>query len=103
MAELNLPQSKESKMKGSTKSLAVVSIVFASIAMHIASANAISYSKTRGAKNVDDAPASQPTSQPSAMVRIDNFAYEPKELHIAVGTTVTWKNADDVPHTATSK
>ena len=24
-------------------------------------------------------------------------------LEIAVGTTVTWQNADDVPHTATSK
>jgi plastocyanin len=47
--------------------------------------------------------ATQPTSQPAATVRIDNFAFEPKELDIAVGTTVTWQNADDVPHTATSK
>jgi plastocyanin len=49
------------------------------------------------------AAATQPTSQPTATVRIDNFAFEPKELDIAVGTTVTWRNADDVPHTATSK
>jgi plastocyanin len=36
-------------------------------------------------------------------VKIENFTFEPKELEIAVGTTVTWQNADDVPHTATSK
>jgi plastocyanin len=45
----------------------------------------------------------QPTSQPAASVRIENFAFIPRELDIAVGTTVTWQNADDVPHTATSK
>src|SRR5689334_16835042 len=44
------------------------------------------------------------SSQPAAVsVKIDNFAFQPKELEIAVGTTVTWLNADDVPHTATSK
>jgi plastocyanin len=36
-------------------------------------------------------------------VRIDNFSFQPRELAIAAGTTVTWQNADDVPHTATSK
>jgi len=48
--------------------------------------------------------ASAPAPQPAAVnVKIDNFTFQPKELEIAVGTTVTWKNADDVPHTATSK
>jgi plastocyanin len=37
-----------------------------------------------------------------ARVAITNFAFEPKELVITAGTTVTWVNADDVPHTATS-
>jgi plastocyanin len=50
-----------------------------------------------------DSAATQPTSQPSVKVRIDNFAFVPKELTIPVGTTITWQNADDVPHTATSK
>ena len=36
-------------------------------------------------------------------MKIDNFNFQPKEVEITVGTTVTWKNADDVPHTATSK
>jgi plastocyanin len=38
-----------------------------------------------------------------ASVKIDNFAFQPKLLVITAGTTVTWQNADDVPHTATSK
>jgi plastocyanin len=32
-------------------------------------------------------------------VTIDNFSFTPKEITIAKGTTVTWVNHDDVPHT----
>ena len=39
----------------------------------------------------------------SSSVKIDNFNFQPKELHVGIGTKVTWQNADDVPHTATSK
>jgi len=49
------------------------------------------------------APVTQPASQAPVTVKIENFAFLPKELDIAAGTTVTWQNADDVPHTATSK
>jgi plastocyanin len=35
-------------------------------------------------------------------VSIDNFKFSPAELTVPVGTTVTWVNHDDVPHTATS-
>ena len=28
--------------------------------------------------------------------------FEPRELVVTAGTTVTWVNADDVPHTVTS-
>ena len=44
-----------------------------------------------------------PSTQPLAAITIENFAFEPRELTVSPGTTVTWKNADDVPHTATSK
>jgi plastocyanin len=37
-----------------------------------------------------------------AKVSIDNFVFDPKELIVAAGTTVTWVNAEDFPHTATS-
>jgi plastocyanin len=35
-------------------------------------------------------------------VMIDNFTFEPKELVVKVGSTVTWKNRDDIPHTVVS-
>jgi plastocyanin len=35
-------------------------------------------------------------------VVIDNFTFDPPQLTISPGTTVTWINRDDVPHTATS-
>jgi len=36
------------------------------------------------------------------MVTIDNFTFEPAQLTVKVGTTVTWKNRDDIPHTVVS-
>ena len=35
-------------------------------------------------------------------VNIDNFTFEPNQLSVKVGTTVTWKNRDDIPHTVVS-
>jgi plastocyanin len=32
-------------------------------------------------------------------VKIDNFAFAPEQLTVKVGTTVTWVNDDDIPHT----
>jgi plastocyanin len=32
------------------------------------------------------------------VVHIDNFVFEPKEMKVKVGTTVTWQNRDDIPH-----
>jgi plastocyanin len=31
-------------------------------------------------------------------ITIDNFTFTPAELTVKVGTTVTWKNQDDIPH-----
>ncbi len=36
------------------------------------------------------------------MVKIDNFSFTPQSLTVHPGTTVTWINKDDVPHTVTS-
>ena len=45
--------------------------------------------------------AQQPA--PAAMeVKIDNFSFSPATLTVAVGTTVTWTNQDDIPHTVVS-
>ena len=35
-------------------------------------------------------------------VHIDNFTFQPAQLTVKVGTTVTWKNRDDIPHTVVS-
>jgi plastocyanin len=35
-------------------------------------------------------------------VTIDNFTFSPAELTVKVGTTVTWTNHDDIPHTIVS-
>lgn len=38
----------------------------------------------------------------AADVKIDNFAFGPQSLTVKVGTTVTWTNRDDIPHTVVS-
>ena len=35
----------------------------------------------------------------AASVNIDNFVFGPETLTVAPGTTVTWTNRDDIPHT----
>lgn len=35
-------------------------------------------------------------------VKIDNFSFGPATLTVPVGTTVTWTNRDDIPHTVVS-
>jgi plastocyanin len=41
--------------------------------------------------------------QPTATeVKIDNFSYGPATVTVAAGTTVTWTNHDDIPHTVVS-
>ena len=38
----------------------------------------------------------------SLKIKIDNFNFNPATLTVRPGTTVTWVNQDDVPHTVTS-
>jgi plastocyanin len=41
-------------------------------------------------------------SPATAEVSIDNFSFGPQTRAVAVGTTVTWTNHDDIPHTVVS-
>ena len=41
--------------------------------------------------------------EPTNVVTIDNFTFSPKDLTVAVGTTVKWINHDDIPHTVVEK
>ena len=50
-------------------------------------------------------PSVKANDQPSAAnaeVKIDNFSFGPQALTVPVGTTVTWTNRDDIPHTVVS-
>jgi len=41
----------------------------------------------------------QAASPLSVAVKVDNFTFGPSELVVSPGTTVTWTNRDDIPHT----
>jgi plastocyanin len=43
----------------------------------------------------------QPPAAP-VEVKIDNFSFAPQTLTVRAGTTVTWTNRDDIPHTIVS-
>ena len=46
-------------------------------------------------------PAAAPSGAPATavLVSIRDFAYSPQTVTVAAGTTVTWTNHDDEPHT----
>ncbi len=46
--------------------------------------------------------ANDQPSAANAEVKIDNFSFGPETLTVPVGTTVTWINRDDIPHTVVS-
>src|SRR5260370_17854694 len=47
--------------------------------------------------------AAAPPPQPAAVeVKIDNFSFTPPALVVPAGTSVTWVNHDDIPHTVVS-
>jgi len=43
-----------------------------------------------------------PQQAATAEVKIDNFSFGPTAITVPVGTTVTWVNRDDIPHTVVS-
>jgi plastocyanin len=46
--------------------------------------------------------ANDQPSAANAAVKIDNFVFGPQTITVLVGTTVTWTNSDDIPHTSVS-
>jgi amicyanin len=46
--------------------------------------------------------AAVPARAEDAAVKIGNFTFGPQELKVKSGTTVTWANEDDIPHTVVS-
>jgi plastocyanin len=64
------------------------------------SAAPVSNATDQAAPQTTGAKAAAPAE--TTQIVIDNFAFAPRELTVALGTRVTWVNHDDVPHTATS-
>ena len=46
--------------------------------------------------------AAQSAQAADTKVNIDQFAFDPQRVTVKAGTTVTWANDDDVPHTIAS-
>jgi plastocyanin len=46
--------------------------------------------------------SANPQQAATAEVKIDNFSFGPATITVAPGTTVTWVNHDDIPHTVVS-
>jgi plastocyanin len=46
--------------------------------------------------------AATPAWAVDTAVKIGNFTFGPQELKVKSGTTVTWTNEDDIPHTVVS-
>jgi plastocyanin len=51
------------------------------------------------ALNARPAAAAETAAAAGTTVKIDNFTFTPQSLTVKAGTTVTWINEDDIPHT----
>ena len=47
--------------------------------------------------------ATSPARAAEIEVKIENFTFNPQQITVKAGDTVTWVNHDDIPHTVTSK
>jgi plastocyanin len=65
----------------------------------------------QGSATNDGAPSAQhptpssvatPANAATREVSIDNFSFSPPTITVAPGTSITWVNRDDVPHTVTA-
>ncbi len=57
-------------------------------------------SPSSGSGAVSVTPTDEPITGPHVV--IDNFSFNPQVITITVGTTLTWVNQDDTPHTVSS-
>ena len=75
-----------------------------SVAFLIAIASVMILAGTASQAQHEDGPGKLVATGTDAapQVMIDNFVYSPVPLTVKVGTTVTWINHDDIPHTVES-
>ena len=63
---------------------------------------AVGFILMAGTRRIQAAGPGDPPSR-GIEVKIDNFSFGPMTMTVAAGTTVTWTNNDDVPHTVVSE
>ena len=61
----------------------------------------LSTAGTGGATATPVATGTQPAADATA-VKIDNFTFGPADVTVKAGSTITWTNRDDIPHTVVS-
>jgi plastocyanin len=64
----------------------------------VLAAQILGYAPALHAQGSERIAASEP-----ATIRIDNFTFSPETVTVAPGTTVTWINGDDIPHTVVAQ
>lgn len=64
-----------------------------------AAALALGLASLIGGASIRPAAAAQAPAAAGPTVKIDNFVFGPQAVTVSVGTTVTWINQDDIPHT----
>jgi amicyanin len=82
----------------------IFSVIVAVIATAVVVTGCTSSTPTTPTDNATGATAAKTDQGDSnaVSVNIENFAYQPSELTVKKGTTVTWTNSDSVIHTVTS-
>lgn len=81
-------------MKKVLSSVAVAALLFAYMAVLNAFCPSASHARPGATE--------QNNTSEKYQIKIDNFSFGPATLTVPVGTTVTWINQDDVPHTVVS-
>jgi plastocyanin len=69
-------------------------LIFTSVAFLLLVGTLIEF----GGKNA----SAESMSSAAGAVKIDNFSFSPPTVTVPAGTTVTWTNSDDIPHTVVS-
>jgi plastocyanin len=79
-----------------------VSAVALAIAVVPTGSWAVPAKRAEAASNPPSGAAAAQAKPAATEVKIDNFSFGPTSITVAVGTTVTWTNRDDIPHTVVS-
>ncbi|HUG16523.1 MAG TPA: plastocyanin/azurin family copper-binding protein [Thermomicrobiales bacterium] len=60
------------------------------------------YGDDYGEDEATKAPADDPAGSDDVTIPIQGFRFQPAEITVTVGTTITWTNMDNAPHSATA-